>query len=174
MSAPRHVPMSPNNYVDSYRSPEVVPPSWKAERPGDLSSGQPSGGLMGHQGPDQGFALRLCKTFRDRIYLADGEHREDVEKGCVQIALKRASLFGRAPVVHDLEIAFRIWGFLDLEPDQQLVAERLKRFEGVSEGHHYSDVRRLAATVPNESLAMSPKALEDQHSLDWASLLEFE
>ena len=31
-------------------------------------------------------------------------------------ALRRASMFSRAPVVHDLTIAFTIWGFLDAEP----------------------------------------------------------
>ena len=34
----------------------------------------------------------------------------------VGVALKRASLFGRAPVVHDLTVALTVWGFLDETP----------------------------------------------------------
>ena len=172
MGAPRHVPLSPTNDASVYSSPDVVPLSWKNRRPGDLPSEQPSGGFMGHQGPDQGFALRLRRAFRDRLRIKEAEHLEDVESGCVQIALKRASIFGRAPVVHDLEIAYRIWGFLDDDADPQLLQERFHRFEGVSESHHYADLRRLVAVVPDETLRMSPEAVEDHYASDWKGLLE--
>ena len=58
---------------------------------------------MGSQGPDQGFALRLARAFRSRLRLGPGEHVADVVVGCVGVALKRAALFGRAPVADDLE-----------------------------------------------------------------------
>jgi hypothetical protein len=90
----------------------------------------------------------------------------------VQIALKRASLFGRAPVIYDLEIAYRIWGFLDDEADEGLIEIRERRFEGVSEGHHYVDARALVATVRDEVLMMAPSEIEDRHAADWTSLLE--
>ena len=172
MGAPRHVPLSPTSDAPVYSSPDVVPLSWKNVRPGDLASEQPSGGSMGHQGPDQGFALRLRWAFRDQLRINETEHLEDVESGCVQIALKRASIYGRAPVVHDLEIAYRIWGFLDDNADPQLMQERSQRFEGVSESHHYSDLRRLVAAVPLETLQMSPEAVEDKYATDWKALLE--
>ena len=172
MGAPRHVPLSPTSDAPVYSSPDVVPLSWKNVRPGDLASEQPSGGSMGHQGPDQGFALRLRWAFRDQLRINETEHLEDVESGCVQIALKRASIYGRAPVVHDLEIAYRIWGFLDDDADPQLMQERSRRFEGVSESHHYYDLRRLVAAVPLETLQMSPEAVEDKYATDWKALLE--
>ena len=127
---------------------------------------------MGYQGPDQGYALRLCRVFRDQIRVSEREDIADVERGCVQIALKRASLFGRAPVVHDLEIAYRIWGFLADEVDVALIEERERRFEGVSEAHHYADARALVETVRDEVLMMSPGEIKDRHAADWASLLE--
>jgi hypothetical protein len=127
---------------------------------------------MGYQGPDQGYALRLCRVFRDQIRVSEREDIADVERGCVQIALKRASLFGRAPVVHDLEIAYRIWGFLADEVDVALIEERERRFEGVSEAHHYADARVLVETVRDEVLMMSPGEIKDRHAADWASLLE--
>ena len=127
---------------------------------------------MGYQGPAQGYALRLCRVFRDQIRVSEREDIADVERGCVQIALKRASLFGRAPVVHDLEIAYRIWGFLADEVDVRLIEERERRFEGVSEAHHYADARVLVETVRDEVLMMSPGEIKDRHAADWASLLE--
>jgi hypothetical protein len=75
-------------------------------------------------------------------------------------------------VIHDLEIAYRVWGFLDDEADPRLVQERSRWFEGVSETHHYSDVRRLVAIVSSETLQMSPEAVQDQHASDWKALLE--
>ena len=49
----------------------------------------------------------------------------------LNLALKRASLFGRAPVVHDLEVAFTIWGFLGAAPPE-LVALRRPLFDFAS------------------------------------------
>ena len=172
MGAPRHLPLPAIDDASGYSSPDVVPTSWMNRRPGDLACEQPSGGFMGYQGPDQGFALRLRRAFREQLRIGEGEHLEDVESGCVQIALKRASIFGRAPVIHDLEIAYRVWGFLDDEADPRLVRERSRWFEGVSETHHYSDVRRLVAIVSSETLQMSPDAVRDQYASDWKALLE--
>lgn len=172
MAAPEHVPVAPLERTRSYTSPDAVPDAWRADRPADLGGVQPSGGLMGHQGPDQGYALKLCRRFADDITLAPGEDRHDVDRGCVQIALKRASLFGRAPVVHDLEIAYRIWGYLDSDPAAELVAARRPRFEGVAERHHYADARQLVACVSDDVLRRSPDAIAATHTSDWSSLLE--
>lgn len=172
MGAPRHVPASPITESHTYRSPDVVPNAWLVGRPGDLASQQPSGGQMGYQGPDQGYALRLCRLFRERICVTEKEDLADVERGCVQIALKRASLFGRAPVVHDLEVAYRIWGFLDDDAAHELIQDRGKRFEGVSEAHHYVETRMLVETVREEILMLSPGEIEERHAVDWTSLLE--
>ncbi len=73
----------------------------------------PSGGGYGHQGPDQGYALNLAKRFIPILKLQPGESVNDVVAGCVTVALKRASLFGRAPLAEDLRVAFAHWGFLD-------------------------------------------------------------
>jgi pimeloyl-ACP methyl ester carboxylesterase len=47
-----------------------------------------------------------------------GRNHTDAIVGCIGVALKRASLFGRAPVLHDLTVALTIWGYLgDAPPD---------------------------------------------------------
>ena len=146
-----------------------------ADRPGDLGgAGQPSAdaGRMGSPGPDQGYLLKLVPLLRDQLVLADGEDRGDVEAGGVAVALKRASLFGRAPVVHDLRVAYTLWGFLDQKADAALVALRRSMFEGVRHtAHHYPELRAVADAVPEESLRLTPAEVTSAHGTDWRSLL---
>ncbi len=108
MAAPSYVP-SRDTGDKYYESPPRGGGSWLADRPGDLQGGQPTGARFGSQGPDQGFILRMLDGFRSRLRLVAGESLADVNEGCMRIGLKRASLFGRAPVVHDLTVAFTVW-----------------------------------------------------------------
>ncbi len=66
--------------------------------------------------------------------------------GCTAVALRRASLFGRAPVIHDLRIAFTIWGYLDAAPPAELVELRRPLFEGVANSLHHYEERRASST----------------------------
>ena len=114
MAQPPFVPQGGPQAVLHYSSPPQRVRSWRADRPGDLPNAPlPSGGGYGHQGPDQGYALNLAKRFIPLLKLQPGESVNDVMAGCVTVALKRASLFGRAPLAEDLRVAFAHWGFLD-------------------------------------------------------------
>ena len=112
----------------------------EADRPGDLVGFQPEGARLGYQGPDQGYAIKIANGFRDRLRLQPGEHVADVIQGCLGIALRRASMFSRAPVVHDLTIAFTIWGFLDGNPPSELLSQRLRVVRGRQQ--HVASLRR--------------------------------
>ena len=92
--------------------------AWTATRPGDLVGRQPTGAKLGRQGPDQGYGLKLVRRLADRLELAPGEHLDDVIAGNLAVGLARASLFGRAPVIHDLELAFTVWGYLGGAPPE--------------------------------------------------------
>lgn len=149
---------------------------WAADRPGDLmdKGGQPDAdaGRMGAPGPDQGYALKLLGVLRDDLHLAPGEHLADVEAVGVAVALKRASLFGRAPVIFDLRVAYTVWGLLDATAPADLVAERVRRFEGVHHtAHHYPELRAIVDAVPASTLRMSPDEVTEAHVADWRSLL---
>jgi hypothetical protein len=139
-----------------------------ADRPGDLDRGQPLGPKLGRPGPDQGYALKLADLIRDRVKLGEGEHVEDAMAGAVTIALKRASLFGRAPVMHDLELALRLWGFLDDNPPADLVEVRKHYFAGAA--HHYWDQRAVTDLVPEATLQLTPGQVAERLS-DWRALL---
>ncbi|HUQ62775.1 MAG TPA: hypothetical protein VM121_03360 [Acidimicrobiales bacterium] len=152
MSAPDYVPVI---LSDKARTSLPLPPSrrWTATRPADLDRGQPSGPMLGSQGPDQGYALRLAQFFVDRLQLVEGEKKGDVMAGCVPIAGRRASLFGRAPVIHDLELAFGMWGYLNDAPSD-LIAYRKSFFFGA--GHDYWRQREIATQIPEATLRLTP------------------
>ena len=52
--------------------------------------------------PTRATCSSLARRFEGKLTLTPGEHEKDALAGAVAVALKRASLFGRAPVVHDL------------------------------------------------------------------------
>jgi hypothetical protein len=172
MAAPKFAPVSPVDDARAYASPDVVPPSWKPDRPADLIGFQPEGPRLGYQGPDQGFALKIANGFGDRLQLQPGEHSADAVQGCLGIALRRASIFSRAPVIHDLTIAFTIWGFLDSTPPADLLAARARLFEGVSNTlHHYDEARALVDMVPEATLRMTPAQVKAAYPARWKELV---
>jgi len=166
MAAPEYVPVSLNELP---RLKEPIPPArhWVADRPADLKGRQPVGRDLGRPGPDQGYALKLAHRFDDRLELTATEHGEDASAGCLGVALKRASILGRAPVIWDLELAFTLWGFLGGASDD-LVAFRRPLFEGAR--HHYWEQREICDLVPDETLQLTPDAI--RHRLPaWRELI---
>ncbi|MGV3760281.1 MAG: hypothetical protein ACO1PW_12200 [Actinomycetota bacterium] len=170
MAAPEHVPVDSTELVRAYESPPWLPDQWYPDRPGDLEAGQPRGPRLGNPGPDQGYVLTLAGRFAGQLTLTAGEHERDALAGAVAVALKRASLFGRAPVIHDLRLALTLWGFLGVAPDD-LVAFRRPLFEEVAHPHHYPEQRRIADLVPESVLRQTPEQVAEAHRRDWRSLL---
>ena len=86
--------------------------------------------------------------------------------------MRRASLFGRAPVIHDLRIAFTIWGWLDPDSPAELLTLRRDAFDGVAEVlHNYDRLRDLADTVPEETLRSTPAQVAAAYPGEWRRLL---
>jgi hypothetical protein len=167
MAAPDYVPVP---LADEPRKALDLPPSrrWTAVRPGDLQEGQPRGPKLGEPGPDQGYALLLAERVRDRLVVTERESVEDALAGVVAVAMKRASLFGRAPVIHDLELGLRVWGFGEENPPADLVEARRRLFGGAA--HHYWDQMAIVDAVPEATLRLTPDQVSQRLS-DWRSLL---
>ena len=167
MPQPEYVPIASSDRVrPAERLP--VPHQWRADRPADLDEPeQPSGPAMGTPGPDQGYGLKLARAFADRLVLSEGISVEDAIRGCLGVALRRAALYGRAPVLYDFELAFTLWGFLGGAPDE-VVRERRPLFEAAS--HHYWDQRAISDRVPDETLGLTPAQVRDRLG-DWRSLV---
>lgn len=174
MGAPEFVPTKPNAVVRAYGSPPRRPESWRAERPGDFADDhrQPTGDRLGSQGPDQGYALRLARLIEPELQLTEGEHARDALAGIVAIANKRASIVGRAPMIHDLRVAATLFGFFDGDADPELVALRRRLFEEVGHFHHYAELRAIVDMVDPEVLRQSPGKVADRYRSDWRSQLD--
>ena len=142
-----------------------------ADRPGEVVGAEPHAGSgMGHQGPGQGYALKLAQRFAGGLVLAAGEREDDALAGCCAVALRRASIFGRAPVVHDLRLALELFGFL-IDTDAALVSWRRARFAGAAGHHGYPVKLRLVELVPEDTLRRTPAAVAEARSKDWRTPL---
>jgi hypothetical protein len=171
MAAPEYVPHSPVDEPRVYHSPPWSGDEWLADRPGELTGLQPHGPRLGYPGPDQGFVLKLAKSFTDRLVLVERERLADTLAGGSSVALKRAALFGRAPVVHDLTAAFTIWGFLG-EAEAELLRLRRPLFEEVANPHHYMELRRIADLVPQAVLRMTLAEIAKVADTDWRAFFK--
>jgi hypothetical protein len=81
-------------------------------------------------------------------------------------------MFSRAPVVHDLTIAFTVWGYLDPNPPTELVALRQRMFDGIAHGpHSYDDRRAIADQVPDTTLRMTPQQVQAAYPGRWRDLV---
>lgn len=174
MSAPSYVPKDPSALLRYYESPPRRPESWPLHRAGEqvVGADQPRGGQFGNQGPDIGYAYKLFHLIHDDVHLVGRESMEDVEHGLVAVAMRRASYFGRGPVLEDLKIACTVWGFDDPQPPAELAAARHRHFESASGHYFYNLVRAIAGAVPDRVLAKSHAEVVAAQKADWSSVLE--
>ena len=128
---------------------------WRPQRPGELDSPDdvPWGGAFGTTGPDAGYALRLVRE-RTAV-LATGEDAHNAEAALMALASARASHYGRAPTVRDIDVAMTILGYAPDGLPEALIAglakDRSRWLANI--GHDASKARALVASVPIENLA---------------------
>jgi hypothetical protein len=128
--------------------------AWRADRPGDLVAGQPTGNLLGRPGPNIGYALTLARRLEDSLQLAPHEHRADALAVVAELAMKRSASFGRAPTMPDLEVAATLLGYRgDVDPG--FAEWRAQAVHGAD--HAYAARRALVDAVPDAVLRMPPK-----------------
>ena len=158
MSAPSYVPNDANRGARVYASPPRRSGSWMADRPGELTGRQPEGVRLGSPGPDQGFVLRIAQRLADAVAAVSA------------VALKRASLFGRAPVVHDVRAAIEILGF-GANASSDLADWRRVAIEEAHHPHHYPKLRAIADAVPADVLRRPLDAIVADARADWRHVI---
>lgn len=166
-------PYVPTRSEDAPRESTRVPPAqaWRAVRPGDLPPGEGpvrSGSLFGSPGPDGGYALTLAARFHGRLEIVAPETEHDAMAVGAELAMRRAALFGRAPVMPDLELAFTLFGWLGAaSPD----LKDWRRLAVAGVDHDYPRRRRLVDAVPEATLRLKPG--EDVRAAlgNWRALL---
>jgi hypothetical protein len=127
---------------------------WRADRPGDLVAGQPTGTLLGRPGPNVGYAVTLAGRLRDKIALAPHEHRADALAVIAELGMKRAASFGRAPTMADVEIASSLLGYQG-DVDETFAQWRAGVVHGAD--HDYGVRRAIVDAVPDAVLRMPPQ-----------------
>ncbi|MGH8993911.1 MAG: hypothetical protein ACRDYV_08710 [Acidimicrobiia bacterium] len=167
-------PYVPTQAEDAPRESSRIPPAqgWKAVRPGDLPPGQSTrpaaGNLFGTPGPDSGYALRLTQRFHDRLEIVAPETEHDAVALAAELAMRRAALLGRAPVLVDLELAFTLFGWLGgASPELR----EWRRLTVAGLDHDYPRRRALVDAVPEATLRLKPG--EDVRAAlgNWRALL---
>jgi hypothetical protein len=150
--------------ADGVRQQQNLPPglgypparSWRANRPGDLDASQPGGTLRGRPGPNVGYGYTLAERARADFRLAPHEDLHDAISVAAEIAMKRASAFGRAPVLADVELAMALLGY-DGSADGGFAAWRVRAVHDAA--HDYPSRRALVDSVPDALLASGPAEL---------------
>ena len=127
---------------------------WRADRPGDLVAGQPTGSLLGRPGPNVGYAVTLAARLRDAISVAPHEHTADALAVIAELAMKRAASFGRAPMRPDVEIAAGLLGYQG-EVDDSFASWRTEAVHGAD--HEYGVRRAVVDAVPDAVLRLPPR-----------------
>ena len=145
-------PRQETNLAPGVRMPASQ--GWRADRPGDLVAGQPTGDLLGRPGPNIGYALTLAGRLDDSLQLAPHEHAVDAVAVIAELAMKRAASFGRAPTLPDLRIAATLLGY-DGDVDEGFAGWRSRVVHGAE--HDYAARRALVDAVPDAVLRMPPK-----------------
>jgi hypothetical protein len=155
-------PFVPADPADRPRQQQNLPPGtalppagrWRADRAGDLiGSEQPDGRLFGSPGPNVGYAYTLAEHVADRLQLSDTEDGHDVIPVIAEIAGKRAALFGRAPVIHDVEAVMALLGY-DGSADAEFAQARSMLVHEA--GHDYRRRRALVDAIPEALLRRKP------------------
>jgi hypothetical protein len=167
VTQPDYVPIAaPDRIRPIDRLP--VPRSWRSTRPGEvLDPVPPKGRAFGSTGPDLGYGLKLARLLAPKIKVSEGEQVADAVAGCFAVGAKRAAMFGRAPVIFDMELAYTLWGFLGDAP-ADLVAFRKPLFMGAA--HEYQEQRAIVDRVKESTLRMTVDQVKAGRR-DWKSLL---
>ena len=112
--------------------------------------------MLGRPGPNIGYAYTLAERVRDKVKLAPHESVDDAIAVMAELAMKRAAAFGRAPVLHDIEIAGSLLGYLgERHPD--FVEWRVHALHGAD--HEYGVRRAIVDAVPIDVLRLAPSAV---------------
>ncbi len=140
----------------------ALPPAshWRADRPGDHSG--PTAGygeLTGRPGPNVGFAYTVAERAKDRLRLGPHEHVDAVVAVVAEIAGKRAALFGRAPVIHDVEHAMNVLGYDGSAGIEFVEARTLMVLDAA---HDYGRRRAVVDGVSEELLRSTGVELKDR------------
>ena len=115
--------------------------------------------------------MTLARLARNKIKVQPGESVDDAIRGSIGIALRRASMYGRAPVMHDLTFALTMWVWLIDDVPADLLARRKELFVGVGDAaHSYYETREIVGLVPETTYQLTINQLTAITPMSWRAL----
>jgi hypothetical protein len=167
VTQPPHIPLQDTDRVRP-SSLLPAPDAWYLQRPGEVDEAKvPWGPRFGSTGPGLGYGLMLARRLEGRLEVPAGDSREDAVAGCFICGARRSASFGRSPVIHDMEWAYILWGYLGSAPED-LAAWRAGLFRGAA--HDYWLQRQIVDAVRPETLRLTPAQVRDRLTA-WKELL---
>jgi hypothetical protein len=127
----------------------------------------PWGPRFGSTGPDLGYGLKLAHRLEGQLEVPGAESREDAVAGGFICGARRSASFGRAPVIHDMDWAYTLWGYLGSAPED-LITWRAPLFRGAA--HDYWQQRQIVDAVRPETLRLTPAQVRERLT-SWRALL---
>jgi hypothetical protein len=165
VTQPRFTPIEARDEVRAAKHLDPPRP-WTTHRPGEYRPGEASvRSRIGTVGSDQGYALRLAEGIKSSVVLGHGEHLDDALAVAIQVALRRAERFGRAPVRGDLDAAIALLSY-DRPIGDAAAAARRAIVTGAA--HDSWRCREVAEGVRDDALALGP-ADAANHAIDWTT-----
>lgn len=150
MATPPFVPMRATVAPPRRNDFAGIPPARRTPlRPG-AGRPHPRAPGFGLPCPDAGYALLLANVVEERLVLEPHERRHDAEFAIATIAMRRAGVLGRAPLIGDVELARVLLAYDSREP-ADFTRWRARRLAGVAHdpdlGQRLADVAILAAEL---------------------------
>ena len=115
--------------------------------------------MLGRPGPNVGYAYTLAERAANRLRLDPSEHKDDAVAVIAEIGGKRAAMFGRAPVIADVDVAIMLLGY-DGTADSSFLRTRAHLVHEAA--HDYPRRRALVDAVSDDLLRLRGLELEQR------------
>ena len=153
MATPRFVPVGPRERARPIDFAGIPPARRTQPRAGEVLH-QPRARGFGVPCPDGGYALLLAREVAGDLALAAGDQREDAVWAIATVAMRRAAVVGRAPVIYDVLFASALLAYDD--PDAlECAVLRARLLSGVA---HDPDLRQWLSDAVNSAAEVSVRS----------------
>ena len=115
--------------------------------------------------------MRLVKQFKDKVFLCP--ESTGGRFGSSSVDRPKTSLtFGRAPCTYDIEVGLCIWGYLDPNPEDELVDLRKENFGHIGSAHNYLTRRKVSDAISSTGLKRSPELIRMDYEQNWRAMID--
>ncbi len=152
MATPRFVPSAPLGHPIHREAFDRIPVARRHEPSRGQGRRPVVGPGFGLPCPDAGYALFLAAHSVEHLVLEFGDGRDDAKCAIATIAMRRAGMLGRAPLLQDVEIGRTLLAY-EQPTDVDFARWRAGWIRGIA---HDDDLRQRLADAALPTAALSP------------------